>query len=103
MGRPAGGGVGRLGHRRGHEFLLIRAKSPQHVILLGDGPAVTVNLAGLPGLSVPCGFTPQGLPAGLQLIGRPLDEATLLRVGDAYQRRTDWHTLAPPGQEGEAA
>jgi aspartyl-tRNA(Asn)/glutamyl-tRNA(Gln) amidotransferase subunit A len=63
---------------------------------LSDAYNVTVNLAGLPGLSIPCGFTRSRLPAGLQLIGKPLDEETLLRVGDAYQRRTDWHAVAPP-------
>jgi len=45
---------------------------------------------------VPCGFTPEGLPMGLQIIGRPFDEATVLRVADAYQRVTDWHTRRPP-------
>jgi aspartyl-tRNA(Asn)/glutamyl-tRNA(Gln) amidotransferase subunit A len=63
---------------------------------LSDACNVTVNLAGLPGVSVPCGFTGDRLPAGLQLIGKPLDEETLLRVGDAYQRRTDWHRVSPP-------
>ncbi|MFQ5696671.1 MAG: Asp-tRNA(Asn)/Glu-tRNA(Gln) amidotransferase subunit GatA [Myxococcota bacterium] len=62
---------------------------------LSDAYTVTVNLAGLPALSVPCGFTHEGLPLGLQLIGRPLDEALLLRVGAAYQARTDWHRRAP--------
>ena len=56
---------------------------------------VSVNLAGLPAVSVPCGFDDAGLPAGLQLIGRALDEQTLLRAADAYQRGTDWHTRAP--------
>jgi aspartyl-tRNA(Asn)/glutamyl-tRNA(Gln) amidotransferase subunit A len=53
------------------------------------------SLAGVPGLVAPCGFS-DGLPVGLQLIGRPFDEATLLRAGDAYQRITDWHTQRPP-------
>ena len=57
---------------------------------------VSVNLAGLPGLALPCGMTSERLPIGLQLIGRPLDEETLLRTGDAFQRETDWHTAAPP-------
>jgi aspartyl-tRNA(Asn)/glutamyl-tRNA(Gln) amidotransferase subunit A len=54
------------------------------------------NLTGHPAVSVPCGFTPEGLPIGLQIIGRPFDEATVLRVADAYQRVTDWHTRRPP-------
>ncbi len=62
---------------------------------LSDVFTVTVNLAGLPALSLPCGFVGSGLPVGLQLIGRPLDEETVLRVGDAYQRHTDWHEAAP--------
>jgi aspartyl-tRNA(Asn)/glutamyl-tRNA(Gln) amidotransferase subunit A len=53
---------------------------------LADVFTVTVNLAGLPGLSVPCGLVPGGLPVGLQLIARPLDESTLLRVGHVLQR-----------------
>jgi aspartyl-tRNA(Asn)/glutamyl-tRNA(Gln) amidotransferase subunit A len=63
---------------------------------LSDAYGVTVNLAGQPALSLPCGFTDAGLPVGLQLIGKPLDESTLLRVGDAYQRRSDWHHASPP-------
>ena len=54
------------------------------------------NLTGHPAASVPCGFTAEGLPMGLQIIGRPFDEATVLRVADAYQRLTDWHTRRPP-------
>jgi aspartyl-tRNA(Asn)/glutamyl-tRNA(Gln) amidotransferase subunit A len=61
---------------------------------LSDIYTVSANLAGIPGLSVPCGFA-SDLPVGLQLLGRPLDEATLLRVADAYQRRSDWHTRHP--------
>jgi aspartyl-tRNA(Asn)/glutamyl-tRNA(Gln) amidotransferase subunit A len=62
---------------------------------LSDIFTVTLNLAGLPGLSVPCGFSKAGLPLGLQLIGKPLDESTLLAVGDAYQRETNWHSATP--------
>ncbi len=54
------------------------------------------NMTGHPAASVPCGFTAEGLPAGLQIIGRPFDEATVLRVADAYQRATDWHARRPP-------
>jgi aspartyl-tRNA(Asn)/glutamyl-tRNA(Gln) amidotransferase subunit A len=61
---------------------------------LSDIYTVSANLAGIPGLSVPCGFV-NGLPVGLQLLGRALDEETLLRVADAYQRRTNWHEQHP--------
>jgi aspartyl-tRNA(Asn)/glutamyl-tRNA(Gln) amidotransferase subunit A len=54
------------------------------------------NATGHPAASVPCGFTAEGLPIGLQIIGRPFDEATVLRVADAYQRASDWHTRRPP-------
>jgi aspartyl-tRNA(Asn)/glutamyl-tRNA(Gln) amidotransferase subunit A len=62
---------------------------------LSDVHTVSANLAGLPGISVPCGFA-HGMPVGLQLLGRAADEATLLRVADAYQRRSDWHARRPP-------
>jgi aspartyl-tRNA(Asn)/glutamyl-tRNA(Gln) amidotransferase subunit A len=53
------------------------------------------NVIGLPAMAVPCGFTQAGLPVGFQVIGRPFDEVTVIRIGDAYQRMTDWHTRAP--------
>ncbi len=62
---------------------------------LADVFTVSANLAGLPGISVPCGFSNDGLPIGFQLMGRMFDEATLLRVADAYERVTDWHQRAP--------
>jgi aspartyl-tRNA(Asn)/glutamyl-tRNA(Gln) amidotransferase subunit A len=62
---------------------------------LADIFTVSANLAGLPAISVPCGFTRGGLPIGLQLTGRPFDESTLLRIGDSYQRDTNWHTREP--------
>ncbi len=61
---------------------------------LADAFTIPVNLAGLPGISVPCGFVEEGgkkLPVGLQMIGKPLDESTLLRVAHAYEQSTVWH------------
>ncbi|MGH7367934.1 MAG: amidase [Candidatus Rokuibacteriota bacterium] len=54
------------------------------------------NASGHPAASVPCGFTSDGLPIGMQVVGRSFDEATVLRVADAYQRVTDWRTRRPP-------
>jgi aspartyl-tRNA(Asn)/glutamyl-tRNA(Gln) amidotransferase subunit A len=53
------------------------------------------SLTGLPSLGVPCGFDENGLPVGMQIIGKPFDEATLFRVGHAYQCATDFHTKSP--------
>lgn len=53
------------------------------------------NFSGHPACAVPCGLTAAGLPVGIQLIGRPFDEATVLRAADAYQGATDWHTRRP--------
>jgi len=58
---------------------------------LSDILTISVNLAGLPGMSIPCGRDRAGLPIGLQLIGRPLDEPTLLRTAAAYEDACDWH------------
>ena len=55
------------------------------------------NLTGLPALALPCGFTGDGRPIGLQLAGRPFAEADVLAAGHAYQRVTDWHRRRPPG------
>jgi aspartyl-tRNA(Asn)/glutamyl-tRNA(Gln) amidotransferase subunit A len=54
------------------------------------------NLTGLPTLALPCGFSASGLPLSLQLSGRPFEEATVLRVGHAYEKATTWHTRRPP-------
>jgi aspartyl-tRNA(Asn)/glutamyl-tRNA(Gln) amidotransferase subunit A len=56
---------------------------------------ISVNLAGLPGLVVPCGADRAGLPVGLQVIGRPFDEAAVLRIGAAYEQASDWHRRNP--------
>jgi aspartyl-tRNA(Asn)/glutamyl-tRNA(Gln) amidotransferase subunit A len=55
------------------------------------------DLLGLPAISVPCGFSPDGMPIGLQLVGRAFDEATVLRAAYAYEQATDWHTRHPKG------
>ncbi len=54
------------------------------------------NITGFPAISVPCGFSSEGLPIGLQLAGRPFDEETVLRAAHAYEQSTDWHTRRPP-------
>jgi aspartyl-tRNA(Asn)/glutamyl-tRNA(Gln) amidotransferase subunit A len=54
------------------------------------------NTLGLPALSVPCGFSAAGLPIGLQLVGRPFDEATVLRLGDAYEQSAGWFRRRAP-------
>ena len=76
-------------------------KAEPLAMYLNDVLTIPVNLAGLPGISVPAGFTGAGLPIGLQLIGRPFDEPTVLRAAHAYERATDWHTRRPAlGAEG---
>jgi aspartyl-tRNA(Asn)/glutamyl-tRNA(Gln) amidotransferase subunit A len=86
-----------------------RVSDPVQMYLM-DVFTVSANLSGLPAISVPCGFTrgparrkledlpssEGGLPIGLQLMGRRFDEATLLRVADAYERDTEWSKQQPP-------
>jgi aspartyl-tRNA(Asn)/glutamyl-tRNA(Gln) amidotransferase subunit A len=62
---------------------------------LSDIYTISVNLAGLPAISVPCGFSKGGLPIGLQLIGRAFEEETLLRAAHAYEQSTQWHLKKP--------
>ena len=62
---------------------------------LSDVYTVSCNLAGLPGLSIPCGFTTAGLPIGLQLLGPPFAEGSMLRAARMYEAATDWHTRRP--------
>ncbi|MGH8473424.1 MAG: amidase, partial [Gammaproteobacteria bacterium] len=63
---------------------------------LSDIYTLSVNLAGLPGMSIPAGFA-EGLPVGLQLIGEHFGEARLLNIAHRYQQVTDWHRQTPPG------
>ena len=54
------------------------------------------NITGFPAISVPCGFSAEGMPIGLQLAGRPFDEETVLRAAHAYEQSTEWHSRRPP-------
>ncbi len=66
---------------------------------LSDIYTISVNLAGLPGMSIPAGFDNKGLPVGLQLIGQYFGEEKLLNVAHQYQQATDWHKRIPKGFE----
>ncbi len=61
------------------------------------------NLAGLPALTVPCGFSRANLPVGLQIVGRTLEERRVLALGRLFQQRTDWHSRRPPAQPAAPA
>ena len=76
-------------------FKLGEKSSDPLAMYLNDIYTISVNLAGLPGISIPCGFTGAGLPIGLQLIGQPFQEAGLLAIAHAYEHGHDWHTRHP--------
>jgi aspartyl-tRNA(Asn)/glutamyl-tRNA(Gln) amidotransferase subunit A len=67
---------------------------------LSDIFTIPVNIAGLPGISVPCGFSEDAdgarLPIGVQILAKPFDEAALFRVAHAYEQATEWHKETPP-------
>ena len=65
------------------------------MMYLSDIFTISANLAGIPGLAVPCGFSSQGLPIGLQLMGKHFDEATLFQVAYNFEQATDFHTRKP--------
>jgi aspartyl-tRNA(Asn)/glutamyl-tRNA(Gln) amidotransferase subunit A len=73
---------------------------PQTQIIVPGSRYTNVwNLLGLPAIVVPCGFSREGLPVAIQIVGRPFDEPTVLRIARAYERATDWHTRRPdPGR-----
>jgi len=73
-----------------------RSADPVQMYLC-DIYTIAVNLAGLPGMSIPCGFGEGGLPVGLQIIGNYFEEARMLRFAHQYQIATDWHRRVPPG------
>lgn len=63
---------------------------------LSDIFTISCNLAGIPGMSLPCGVSSQGLPIGLQILAKPLAEETLFQVAGTYEQATDWYTRLPP-------
>src|SRR5581483_7487399 len=71
-----------------------RAGDPLQMYL-ADVYTVTSNLAGIPGISIPCGFTKADLPIGLQILAPPFEEEKLLRIARMYERATDWHARRP--------
>jgi aspartyl-tRNA(Asn)/glutamyl-tRNA(Gln) amidotransferase subunit A len=75
------------------ELKIGRRKEPVRSILLRfTRPG---NLTGLPAISLPCGFTPDRIPIGMQIFARRFDEPTLLRVAQAYEQATSWHEISP--------
>jgi aspartyl-tRNA(Asn)/glutamyl-tRNA(Gln) amidotransferase subunit A len=68
----------------------------EHLFMAVSANTRPFNYLGLPAVSAPCGFDPNGCPIGLQIAGRPFAEGRVLKVADAYQRETDWHTRLPP-------
>jgi aspartyl-tRNA(Asn)/glutamyl-tRNA(Gln) amidotransferase subunit A len=62
---------------------------------LNDLMTIPANLAGLPGISLPCGFDSKGLPIGLQIVGKVLGEEQLFQVAYAYEQSTNWHLQKP--------
>jgi aspartyl-tRNA(Asn)/glutamyl-tRNA(Gln) amidotransferase subunit A len=62
---------------------------------LSDIYTISVNLAGLPALSLLCGFDSAGLPIGMQIVGKAFDESTVLAIAHAYEQSTEWHKRKP--------
>jgi len=81
----------------GPAFALGEKAGDPLAMYMEDVLTVGASLAGLPAVSVPCGFTAARLPVGLQLAGRAFDEATVLRAAHAYERAARWYEEGPPG------
>ena len=84
------------------EELLATGKAYLDMVVALTRNTKVINFLGLPTISVPCGFTSNGLPTAFQLFGRPLQEAALLRAADRYQQATDWHAREPGLAAGAA-
>jgi aspartyl-tRNA(Asn)/glutamyl-tRNA(Gln) amidotransferase subunit A len=76
-------------------FKIGEKSSDPLAMYLSDIYTISANLAGIPGVTIPCGFTKAGLPVGLQLQAAPFEEEKLLRAARMYERATDWHTRRP--------
>ncbi len=94
--------------------VLVLPTAPSPAPLIPDGPGIKsqadahsrmsgvrsftgpFNLASVPAISIPCGFTSENLPVSLQIVGRPFEEATLMQVAHAYDQNTPWHNRRPP-------
>jgi aspartyl-tRNA(Asn)/glutamyl-tRNA(Gln) amidotransferase subunit A len=72
--------------------VIAEGANPTAVSLRNTSP---FNVLGLPAISVPCGFTTSGLPIGLQIVGAPFAETTVLALAHAYERETEWHQRHP--------
>ncbi|MCX4265545.1 MAG: amidase family protein, partial [Firmicutes bacterium] len=68
---------------------------------LSDIYTVSVNLVGIPAVALPCGMAANGLPIGMQLLGRNFAEGNLVKLANAYQTSTDWHNKRPQLKEAE--
>ena len=89
--------VSRSGPASGINEPLDRSATPPAGAPAGNTALIAAgNLAGLPALSLPCGFTADNLPLAVQLVGRPFDELTLITLGREFQKLTDWHRKRPP-------
>jgi aspartyl-tRNA(Asn)/glutamyl-tRNA(Gln) amidotransferase subunit A len=71
-------------------------ETPPYILAGRASPTIPFNAAGLPAISIPCGFDEQGLPIGLQIAGRAFEDGTVLRLAYAYQQATDWYLRRPP-------
>ena len=83
-------------------FMLGEKTADPYAMYLNDLFTIPANIACVPGLSIPCGFS-EGLPVGLQLIGSPFEESTLLRAAHAYGEATGWHRRRPPASGPDEA
>jgi aspartyl-tRNA(Asn)/glutamyl-tRNA(Gln) amidotransferase subunit A len=84
-------------------FRLGERTSDPVLMYLADVFTVGANLAGLPAITVPCGFTDENLPVGLQLTSRKMDEEAAIRIASVFERLTDWHARTPPAMRASAA